>query len=136
MDCCPHRLVPLSEGRITATGQLQCGYHGWNFNSSGKCTAIPQGGNMNNPRTCAKVYQCAVSQGELQTPTCHALQCAIPGFDAAHQACCQISLFSCCGCLHQALNCNMCAQFPALLMPFPFSSLLTSRLCCLQVFSG
>ena len=38
-------------------------YHGWAFEASGKCTAIPQGGNANNPRTCATVYQCAVKQG-------------------------------------------------------------------------
>jgi Phenylpropionate dioxygenase and related ring-hydroxylating dioxygenases, large terminal subunit len=28
-DVCPHRLVPLSEGRINAEGQLECPYHGW-----------------------------------------------------------------------------------------------------------
>ena len=27
-DCCPHRLVPLSEGRIDEHGQMECGYHG------------------------------------------------------------------------------------------------------------
>ena len=64
LDVCPHRLIPLSEGRITDNKELQCAYHGWLFESSGKCTAIPQGGNVNNPRTCATVYQCAVKQGE------------------------------------------------------------------------
>ena len=64
LDICPHRLVPLSEGRITDNKELQCAYHGWCFEASGKCTAIPQGGNANNPRTCATVYQCAVKQGE------------------------------------------------------------------------
>ena len=28
-DLCPHRLVPLSEGRINEAGQLECPYHGW-----------------------------------------------------------------------------------------------------------
>ena len=65
LDVCPHRLIPLSEGRITDSKELQCAYHGWCFEASGKCTAIPQGGNANNPRTCATVYQCAVKQGEL-----------------------------------------------------------------------
>lgn len=65
LDICPHRLIPLSEGRITDNKELQCAYHGWCFEASGKCTAIPQGGNANNPRTCATVYQCAVKQGEL-----------------------------------------------------------------------
>lgn len=26
---CPHRLVPLSEGRVNQQGELECGYHGW-----------------------------------------------------------------------------------------------------------
>ncbi|CAL4936568.1 unnamed protein product [Urochloa decumbens] len=28
-DACPHRLAPLSEGRIDGKGRLQCVYHGW-----------------------------------------------------------------------------------------------------------
>ncbi|CAN1130902.1 Protochlorophyllide-dependent translocon component 52, chloroplastic [Linum perenne] len=28
-DMCPHRLAPLSEGRIDQWGRLQCVYHGW-----------------------------------------------------------------------------------------------------------
>ena len=42
-DACPHRLAPLSQGRVdTNTGCLQCPYHGWEFNANGKCTKIPQ----------------------------------------------------------------------------------------------
>jgi phenylpropionate dioxygenase-like ring-hydroxylating dioxygenase large terminal subunit len=42
-DCCPHRLVPLSEGRINRdNNSLQCSYHGWEFNSQGSCIRIPQ----------------------------------------------------------------------------------------------
>ncbi|CAK9012848.1 Protochlorophyllide-dependent translocon component 52 [Durusdinium trenchii] len=42
-DACPHRLAPLSEGRIEPTTKcLQCAYHGWEFNSEGHCTKIPQ----------------------------------------------------------------------------------------------
>lgn len=41
-DRCPHRRAPLSVGRITPDGQLQCGYHGWTFSgTSGRLTAIP-----------------------------------------------------------------------------------------------
>jgi len=41
-DRCPHRRAPLSLGRITPDGQLQCGYHGWTYDGlSGRCTAIP-----------------------------------------------------------------------------------------------
>jgi nitrite reductase/ring-hydroxylating ferredoxin subunit len=66
-DACPHRLAPLSEGRIVlplpskqeknnnknkddaesssssaSIGDIQCSYHGWSFNSDGQCTSIPQ----------------------------------------------------------------------------------------------
>nr|GLL31761.1 protochlorophyllide-dependent translocon component 52, chloroplastic-like [Ipomoea trifida] len=34
-DACPHRLAPLSEGRIDQWGRLQCVYHGWCFSGSG-----------------------------------------------------------------------------------------------------
>ena len=40
-DICPHRLAPLSEGRIVGN-KLECGYHGWKFNSAGRCCIIPQ----------------------------------------------------------------------------------------------
>ncbi|MGN6083734.1 Rieske 2Fe-2S domain-containing protein [Trinickia sp.] len=39
-DCCPHRHVPLSAGRMTEQG-LQCAYHGWTFAADGRCVAIP-----------------------------------------------------------------------------------------------
>jgi nitrite reductase/ring-hydroxylating ferredoxin subunit len=41
LDRCPHRRMPLSLGRITDDGLIQCGYHGWSFNGSGTCERIP-----------------------------------------------------------------------------------------------
>jgi len=41
LDRCPHRRMPLSLGRITDDGLIQCGYHGWSFNGSGVCERIP-----------------------------------------------------------------------------------------------
>ncbi|CAL8461973.1 g1504 [Coccomyxa elongata] len=42
-DKCPHRLAPLSEGRIEPSdGTLMCSYHGWRFTGDGKCTDVPQ----------------------------------------------------------------------------------------------
>ena len=42
-DRCPHRLAPLSEGRIEPKdGSLYCNYHGWRFNGDGSCAGIPQ----------------------------------------------------------------------------------------------
>ncbi|KAG2428715.1 hypothetical protein HXX76_011419 [Chlamydomonas incerta] len=64
-DVCPHRLVPLSEGRITPSGLLECGYHGWAFSGEGKCEVIPQQGKCDTPRACATGYHCAVRQGLL-----------------------------------------------------------------------
>src|SRR5262245_31784146 len=40
LDRCPHRNVPLSLGRV-AEGQLECAYHGWRFDGTGACRAIP-----------------------------------------------------------------------------------------------
>lgn len=49
LDECPHRLAPLSEGRIDEAGCIECPYHGWAFEgSSGACTRIPQLEGMGN----------------------------------------------------------------------------------------
>jgi phenylpropionate dioxygenase-like ring-hydroxylating dioxygenase large terminal subunit len=43
-DRCPHRSAPLSAGTVVAGAHgetLQCGYHGWRYDGSGRCTAIP-----------------------------------------------------------------------------------------------
>ena len=39
---CPHRLAPLSEGRVDESGLLECPYHGWAFSGEGNCERIPQ----------------------------------------------------------------------------------------------
>ncbi|KAG1675233.1 hypothetical protein FOA52_016264 [Chlamydomonas sp. UWO 241] len=64
-DECPHRLVPLSEGRINQAGDLECGYHGWSFSASGACTRIPQGADNISPRACAVAFPAEVRQGLL-----------------------------------------------------------------------
>ncbi len=43
-DICPHRLVPLSEGRQIDTEDeptIQCPYHGWRFGTDGVCRLMP-----------------------------------------------------------------------------------------------
>jgi phenylpropionate dioxygenase-like ring-hydroxylating dioxygenase large terminal subunit len=45
-DCCPHRMVPLSRGRVEGES-LRCGYHGLRFDCSGKCAEVP--GQVNIP---------------------------------------------------------------------------------------
>lgn len=39
-DICPHRGIPLSDGRMVG-GEVECCYHGWKFNQQGACTCIP-----------------------------------------------------------------------------------------------
>jgi phenylpropionate dioxygenase-like ring-hydroxylating dioxygenase large terminal subunit len=39
-DRCPHRSVALSRGKVVG-GELQCGYHGFRFDATGRCTAMP-----------------------------------------------------------------------------------------------
>lgn len=40
LDRCPHRFAPLSLGKIVGDN-LQCGYHGLEFNDRGKCVRNP-----------------------------------------------------------------------------------------------
>jgi len=40
VDRCPHRNVPLSLGRLR-DGFLECAYHGWRFDRTGACRAVP-----------------------------------------------------------------------------------------------
>ncbi len=69
VDQCPHRLAPLSEGRINHQGWLECPYHGWSFSGTGKCEYIPQqpeGGTAeSSQRACASALPTAVRQGLL-----------------------------------------------------------------------
>jgi phenylpropionate dioxygenase-like ring-hydroxylating dioxygenase large terminal subunit len=39
-DICPHRGIPLTYGRFDGR-EIECCYHGWRFDRSGRCTAIP-----------------------------------------------------------------------------------------------
>nr|GMD25431.1 pheophorbide A oxygenase, chloroplastic [Ipomoea batatas] len=71
-DKCPHRLAPLSEGRLDENGHLQCSYHGWSFDGCGSCTRIPQAASegpearaVKSPRACATKLPAMVSQGLL-----------------------------------------------------------------------
>lgn len=39
-DKCPHRLLPLSRGRVIGE-KIQCGYHGAEFSPDGRCIGVP-----------------------------------------------------------------------------------------------
>ena len=68
-DACPHRLAPLSEGRVEKDGTLLCAYHAWRFDGEGKCDRIPQSKDAeteakhrNHAKACAIVYPTQVRQ--------------------------------------------------------------------------
>ena len=69
-DKCPHRLAPLSEGRVESDGTLLCAYHAWRFDGDGKCTSMPQASSAEeeerikaNVRSCAFKRPSMVAQG-------------------------------------------------------------------------
>lgn len=67
-DTCPHRLAPLSEGRVNEAGQLECPYHGWAFSGSGACEQIPQAASpaaCQSSRACVESLPTTVAQGLL-----------------------------------------------------------------------
>ena len=69
-DACPHRLAPLSQGRIDGKGRLQCAYHGWCFDGAGACAFIPQAPALGPPvhenrRACVASYPCVVQNNIL-----------------------------------------------------------------------
>lgn len=50
-DVCPHRLAPLSIGRLRGDA-VECGYHGLTFDCSGRCIVAP---GMSSPPPSARV---------------------------------------------------------------------------------
>lgn len=71
-DFCPHRLVPLSEGRVESDGTLACAYHAWRFDGQGHCVSVPQSidkqtaaKHCENEKSCAVVYPTQELQGLL-----------------------------------------------------------------------
>ncbi|CAM9810843.1 unnamed protein product, partial [Phaeothamnion confervicola] len=69
-DACPHRMAPLSEGRVERDGSLMCAYHAWRFaGPDGRCVDIPQSPpevkqkHQSMPSACARSYPVNVAQG-------------------------------------------------------------------------
>lgn len=62
-DRCPHRGVELSLGRVTAQG-ISCRYHGWRFDSRGRCVDIPSLVTGRIPQACrVSAYECIERDG-------------------------------------------------------------------------
>jgi phenylpropionate dioxygenase-like ring-hydroxylating dioxygenase large terminal subunit len=53
-DACPHRLLPLSMGKLKGD-QIECGYHGLTFDCAGSCTRVP-GQDMIPPSAKVRTY--------------------------------------------------------------------------------
>jgi phenylpropionate dioxygenase-like ring-hydroxylating dioxygenase large terminal subunit len=67
-DRCPHRLVPLSAA-TPVDGRLQCAYHGWEFDASGACVALPSQEGASPPRAdLATKMRIRIQDGQLQVP--------------------------------------------------------------------
>ena len=61
-DRCAHRQVPLHEGVVTGEC-IQCCYHGWQFDGSGKCINIPYVGKSDRIPRGVKSYPCREAYG-------------------------------------------------------------------------
>jgi len=71
-DVCPHRRVPLSEGRVERDGTLLCSYHGWRFDGEGACVSVPQENDQkkmdrirSNPRSKCGSFPAKIINGVL-----------------------------------------------------------------------
>jgi nitrite reductase/ring-hydroxylating ferredoxin subunit len=63
LDRCAHRNAPLSAGRIVGD-HVQCHYHGWEFDGSGTCKAVPGlCGDPDHPSRRVPCFACRDSQG-------------------------------------------------------------------------
>lgn len=71
VDECPHRKVPLSEGRVEDDGNLLCSYHAFRFNGHGELIDIPQIPDVeveairNNPRSKCNAFPSQIIDGVL-----------------------------------------------------------------------
>ena len=66
-DICPHRAVPLTCGRFDGH-EVECCYHGWRFDPTGRCTAIPsliEGQDLDLGRFRVKQYPVREVQGNI-----------------------------------------------------------------------
>jgi phenylpropionate dioxygenase-like ring-hydroxylating dioxygenase large terminal subunit len=66
-DVCPHRAMPLRYGRFDGR-EIECCYHGWRFDPTGSCTAVPSlvaGQRIRLDRIRVKAYPVREQQGGL-----------------------------------------------------------------------
>lgn len=89
-DICPHRGMPLAAGRFDGH-EIECCYHGWRFDTAGRCTAIPAlvpGQSFSPGRIGIRTYPTREVQGNIwvffgDNPTTAPALPEIEGFDNA-----------------------------------------------------
>ena len=65
LDRCAHRNAPLSLGQVRGSN-IQCRYHGWQFDGAGKCREVPGlCGDMEHPKRRVPSHACRDAQGWL-----------------------------------------------------------------------
>ena len=63
-DRCAHRFAKLSAGTVLEDGRLQCPYHGWQYDETGKCVKVPQCPNEPIPKKAlTQRFDCEVRYG-------------------------------------------------------------------------
>lgn len=63
-DRCLHRNTRLSGGKVSQ-GQLQCPYHGWQYDQAGQVVHIPAEGDTLTSNRCAKTYDTCERDGYI-----------------------------------------------------------------------
>ncbi|TYR81264.1 aromatic ring-hydroxylating dioxygenase subunit alpha [Priestia megaterium] len=80
-DLCVHRGTPLSMGWVE-DDEIVCPYHGFRYNTEGKCTSIPAHPDANiSPRLCMTVYPVIERFGLVWTSLTGDME-NLPSFDA------------------------------------------------------
>ncbi len=63
-DLCVHRGTRLSLGRIVDGHRLECPYHGWTYDATGRCVLMPAHPEQTPPaRACTTAYHAQVAHG-------------------------------------------------------------------------
>ena len=66
-DICPHRGMPLSFGQFSGD-RLECSYHGWQFDMTGRCRHIPaliEGDALQAEKIGVTAYRCKEQDGYI-----------------------------------------------------------------------
>ncbi|MBM4227170.1 MAG: Rieske 2Fe-2S domain-containing protein [Gammaproteobacteria bacterium] len=61
-DRCAHRQVPLHVGEVVGDG-IKCGYHGWTYDSTGRCVSVPYLDQCASKPNSVKAYPCREAYG-------------------------------------------------------------------------